>query len=149
MTLYLVVGVGAAEAAAALRAPAHQPAAAVSSDATDAEWAVLASLVPAGRPGHRGGRPFTPRRCGRDPVRGHNGGVWRALPADFPPWKTVHDYHSQWCADGTVNRIHNMLREQVRATEGRHRQPSAAIVDFPVGTRCRDAGLRQPRLRRG
>jgi hypothetical protein len=41
----------------------------------------------------------------------------------------VHDYHSRWAADGTVNRIHNTLRDQVRAGEGRQPQPSAAIVD--------------------
>jgi transposase len=137
MTLYLVAGVGAPldapEAAAALRAhlPTSRPRR-YPSDTTDAEWAVLASLVPAGGPGRRGGRrPTHPRRDIVDAIRyvAHNGGVWRALPADFPPWKTVHDYHGQWSADGTVNRIHNTLREQVRATEGRHRQPSAAIVD--------------------
>lgn len=49
--------------------------------------------------------------------------------ADFPPWQTVYDYHARWVADGTVNRVHNTLREQVRATEGRQDQPSAAIID--------------------
>ncbi len=31
--------------------------------------------------------------------------------------------------DGTVSRIHNALREQVRTAEGRQAQPSAAIID--------------------
>ena len=137
MTLYLVAGVGAPldapEAAAAMHAhlPTSRPRR-YPSDTTDAEWAVLAALVPAGGPGRRGGRPPThPRRDIVDAIRyvAHNGGVWRALPADFPPWKTVHDYHTQWSTDGTVNRIHNALRDQVRTHEGRHRQPSAAIVD--------------------
>src|SRR5205814_4578044 len=72
-----------------------------------------------------------PRRDIVDAIRyvAHNGCVWRALPADFPPWQTVHDYHTRWAADGTLNRIHNALRDQVRAVEGRNAQPSAAIID--------------------
>jgi putative transposase len=79
----------------------------------------------------------------------HNGAVWRALPADFPPWKTVYDYHRRWSADGTVNRIHNVLRDRIRTAEGRQPDPSAAIVDsqsvraaetVPAGSRGYDAG---------
>jgi putative transposase len=133
MTLYLLAGVDASTAGVA--SPAHLPTARprhYPSDTTDAEWAVLAPLVPAGGPGSRGGRPpMHPRRDIVDAIRyiAHNGGVWRALPTDFPPWKTVHDYHTRWARDGTLNRIHNALREQVRAAEGRRRQPSAAIID--------------------
>ena len=59
----------------------------------------------------------------------HNGCVWRALPADFPPWQTVYDYHARWSADGTVNHLHNSLRDQARIAAGRDRDPSAAIID--------------------
>lgn len=102
------------------------------SDMTDAEWHVIAPLVPAGRPGRRGGRP--PEHSRRDIVdairyMAHNGGVWRALPADFPPWKTIHHYHTLWTKDGTLNRLHNTLRAQVRRAEDRQPQPSAAIID--------------------
>jgi putative transposase len=157
MTLYLVAGAGAPinapEAAAVVCA--HLPSRRTRrypSDTTDSEWAVLAALVPAGGPGRRGGRPPShPRRDIVDAIRyvAHNGGVWRALPADFPPWKTVYDYHRRWSGDGTVNRIHNALREQVRAAEGRQPDPSAAIVDsqsvraaetVPAGSRGYDAG---------
>lgn len=133
MTFYLVAGVGAPTDAAGTdehlpsRRPRRYP-----SDTTDAEWAVLAPLVPAGGPGPRGGRrPTHSRRDIVDAIRyvAHNGGVWRALPVDFPPWKTVHDYHTQWAGDGTARRIHDALREQVRAIEGRTAQPTAALVD--------------------
>ncbi|WP_212994989.1 IS5 family transposase, partial [Actinoplanes auranticolor] len=102
------------------------------SDTTDAEWQVIAPLIPAGRPGRRGGRPPRhPRRDIVDAIRylAHNGCVWRALPADFPPWKTVYDYHARWTADGTVNHLHNHLRDRVRAAAGRDREPTAAIID--------------------
>ncbi len=31
----------------------------------------------------------------------HTGAPWRSLPPAFPPWRTVHEYFSQW----------NMLRD--------------------------------------
>lgn len=137
MTLYLVAGVGAPTAAPAVpvdeqghlpsRRPRRYP-----SDTTDDEWAVLAPLVPAGGPGRHGGRrPVHSRRDIVDAIRyiAHNGGVWRALPADFPPWKTVHDYHTRWTADGTVTRIHTALRDQIRVHDGRATTPTAALID--------------------
>ena len=27
-----------------------------------------------------------------------SGGSWRSVPADFPPWRTVHEYFTQWSA---------------------------------------------------
>jgi transposase len=55
---------------------------------------------------------------------------WDALPADFPHHKFVYHYFKTWTRDGTLNRMHNSLREQVRAqVEGRNRQPTAALVD--------------------
>jgi putative transposase len=59
----------------------------------------------------------------------HNGVVWRALPVDFPPWRTVYHYFRKWDRDGTLNRLHNGLREQVRLAQGRAAEPSAAILD--------------------
>ena len=26
----------------------------------------------------------------------HGGGAWRSMPAGFPPWRTVHEYFTQW-----------------------------------------------------
>lgn len=25
-----------------------------------------------------------------------SGGAWRSMPAAFPPWRTVHEYFTQW-----------------------------------------------------
>jgi putative transposase of IS4/5 family DUF4096 len=63
------------------------------SDMSEAEWAVCEPLLPAPAwLAGRGGRPAS--RCMRDIVDAiryltHNGPVWRALPADFPPAGTV------------------------------------------------------------
>ena len=63
------------------------------SDTTNGEWALLAPLLPVPACQTRaGGRPETNcRRAVVDAIRYviHNGCVWRALPADFPPWRTV------------------------------------------------------------
>jgi transposase len=62
---------------------------------SDAEWAVCEPLLPAPAwLAGKGGRPAA--YCMRDVVDGiryltHNGPVWRALPADFPPaWTTYY-----------------------------------------------------------
>ncbi len=79
------------------------------------------------------GRPITyPRRDVVDAIRylDRTGCQWDALPADFPHHKLVYHYFKRWTRDGTLNRMHNHLREQVREqVEDRNRQPSAALVD--------------------
>jgi transposase len=103
------------------------------SDMSDAEWAVCEPLLPAPAwLAGKGGRPS--RHCMRDVVDGiryltHNGPVWRALPADFPPAGTVYWWADKWQADGSAERMHDDLRERVRAAAGRVSAPTAAIID--------------------
>jgi transposase len=54
---------------------------------------------------------------------------WRALPHDFPPWPTVYYYFWTWRNDGTWQRLHDALRDQLRQANGRAVSPSAAIMD--------------------
>ncbi len=99
------------------------------SDLTDAQWACLAPLLPAVRPG---GRPRAhPLREVMDAMRYvlRGGIAWRALPHDYPPWQTVYHYFRRWRLDGTWERLNDELRELVRERAGRNRQPSAAILD--------------------
>jgi len=104
---------------------------AYASSLTDAEWAVLQPLVP--RPATpQGGRPpkYSPRRI-IDAIRYlvRSGCAWRLLPRDFPPPGTVYWWFAKWAADGTLERIHDGLRERVREAAGRRAAPSAAVVD--------------------
>lgn len=55
-----------------------------------------------------------------------NGCVWRALPIDFPHPKLVYRHFTVWAADGTLSRINDTLREQVRVAEGRQPVPTGA-----------------------
>jgi putative transposase len=57
------------------------------------------------------------------------GCAWRSLPADFPPWQTVYGYFAAWRDDGTLTRLHDALRAQVRTAAGRSAEPTAAVID--------------------
>jgi transposase len=59
----------------------------------------------------------------------HNGCVWRALPADFPPWRTVYGIYLRWNASGATLALHDQLRALARAAAGRHAEPTAAVID--------------------
>ncbi len=58
-----------------------------------------------------------------------NGCQWRALPHDFPPWKSVYHYFRLWRIDGTWERLNTALGKRVRENSGREEQGSAAILD--------------------
>jgi putative transposase len=100
-------------------------------DLSDREWALIQHLVPTAKPG---GRPEKyPKREILDAIfyilRG--GCAWRLLPHDFPPWQIVYQYFWRWRQDGTWQRMHDLLRGDVRVVAGKHRQPSAGIIDRP------------------
>jgi transposase len=58
-----------------------------------------------------------------------SGCAWRPVPHDLAPWNTAYQIFADWTADGTWARIHDTLRDRVRAADGRDRQPSAAVLD--------------------
>jgi len=99
------------------------------SDLTDAQWAVLEPEIPSARPGGR------PRKTNmREVVNAifyitREGCSWRALPHDFPPWKTVYNYFEQWKRDGTWDHFLTALRQRVRSAAYRGRTPRVACVD--------------------
>jgi transposase len=118
------------------RSPRRYP-----SDLTDAEWILLESLIPPAKPG---GRPRTVEM--RELTNAilyldRTGCQWRALPCDFPPWSTVWTSFRTWRNDGTWERIHTALREQVRVKQGRQATPSAAIIDSQSVKTSQKGGL--------
>jgi transposase len=121
-------------------------------DLTDRQWELIEVLLPAAAPGPAG-RPAEHSK--REIVNAilyltRAGCSWRMLPGDLPPWQTVYGYFRDWRKDGTLDRVHDALREQVRAgLEGRGPEPSAGIVDsqsvkgadtVPAASRGYDAG---------
>jgi putative transposase len=99
------------------------------SDLTDSQWAVLEPWIPPPRPGGR------PRKTDmREVVNAifyltRAGCSWRALPHDFPPWKTVYNYFEDWQQDGTWDRFLTALRMRVRRAAGRDPDPRVACID--------------------
>ena len=98
-------------------------------DLADAQWALLAPLLPKAKPG---GRPRTTDV--REVVNAilclvRTGCGWRHLPHEFPPHPTVHDHYRNWRLDGTWERVDARLREAVRTAAGREAEPEIAVLD--------------------
>ena len=115
------------ECGCAQRAPRYP------TDLTDEQWAALEPLLPAMLcDTELGGRPEKHwRRTMIDAMFYvvDNGVKWRALPADFPPWQTVHGMLARWKRDGVWADVADLLRARVRRACGRGPEPSAAIID--------------------
>jgi transposase len=101
------------------------------SDLTDAQWQIIAAHLPADQAGRRGRPRIWPRRAIIEAILylDRTGCAWRYLPSDFPPWKTVYGYFATWRDDGTLKRLHDALRAQVRTAAGRNTEPTAAVID--------------------
>jgi len=98
------------------------------SDLTDGQWQVLRGLLP--KQAKRGRRPIC-RRLILSAILYVNrtGCQWRALPHDFPKWKTVYTIFWRWRRDGLWQQINEALCRQVRKHSGKKPTPSVAIVD--------------------
>ncbi|GAA2268325.1 hypothetical protein GCM10010145_48620 [Streptomyces ruber] len=79
------------------------------SDTWDDEWAMLEPLLPTPACETKaGGRPEKhPRREIVDAIRYvvDTGCKWRALPTDFPPWRTCYGFMARWAAAGIIGQI--------------------------------------------
>ena len=99
------------------------------SDLTDEQWPLIERHLPDARPG---GRPRSTDL--RDVVDAilyilRTGCQGRYLPGDLPPKSTVWRYFNQWRHDGTLDRIHDLLRKKVRTREKPYHPRTSASVD--------------------
>jgi putative transposase len=98
------------------------------SDLGDEQWALVKRFIPV----YPGGRPRkTPMRDVMDAILYllRTGCQWRYLPNDFPPKSTVWGYFNEWRHNGTLDTIHDTLRDQVRKQEKPRRPRRTASID--------------------
>lgn len=104
------------------------------SDVTDEQWALIEPLIPV----YPGGRPRkTDVRDVLDAILYllRTGCQWRYLPENFPPRSTVWRYFDEWRSNGTLDRIHDVLRRKVRTKEKpRHPRTTASVDSQSVDT---------------
>jgi putative transposase len=98
------------------------------SDLTDAQWALIKPFIPV----YPGGRPR--KTSMRDVVDAifyivRTGCQWRFLPKDFPPKSTVWGYFNEWRHNGTLEVIHDTLRDRIRKQEKPGRPRRTASID--------------------
>jgi putative transposase len=98
-------------------------------DLTDAQWHILAPLIPAPKPG---GRPAVHQRrelLNAMLYQARAGSASRLLPHDLTPSQTVYHYFRRWRLEGRWAHMVAVLRGRLRGRLGRRPTPSAAIID--------------------
>jgi transposase len=96
---------------------------------TDAEWTVIAPLLPT--PAETGRPRLWPLRKVLDAILYilRTGCAWRHLPRDFPPWPTVHRWFLRLSQAGVFERLAHALTMADRERVGREASPSGSILD--------------------
>ena len=99
------------------------------SDMTDAEWAVIALMLP--KPKRRGRPRQVDLRAVVDALFYllRAGCPWRLLPKCFPPRSTVQRYFYAWRDSGLWRTINHALLQLAREADGREASPSAGVID--------------------
>ncbi|MCW2315890.1 transposase [Rhodoblastus acidophilus] len=99
-----------------------------SSDMSEAEFALIAGLLPS--PKRRGRKRTDPRAVLNALFYLIRAGCpWRLLPKDFPPFTTVQNWFYAWRKSGLWAQIVCILVMKAREAEGREAAPTAIIVD--------------------
>lgn len=114
-----------------------------SSDLTDSQWEVIEKYLHETLLIGKVGRKRS--LCLRVVVNAlfyllKTGCQWRMLPHEFGAWTSIYYYFDKWRKDGTIEELHELLREEVRRQAGRQQTPSAACIDSQSVDTTRSGG---------
>jgi transposase len=70
------------------------------------------------------------------------GAPWRMMPGDLPPWETVYQQSQRWIKAGAFEAMVDDLRAILRLAQGKHKQPSAVILDARTLQSTPESGAR-------
>src|SRR3954468_4799624 len=91
----------------------------------------------------RRGRATPDRRVvGRAAGHPRVGGPWRALPAGWPPWRTVYGWFRRWLDLGLFEILLREVARRRRRKAGRQPGPTLGVIDTQT-VKC--IGVRGPR----
>ena len=98
-------------------------------DITDAQGKLIEPLLP--KPKRRGPKPNVNLREILNAIFYllHEGGQWRAIPNDLPPWQTVSSYFCKWQRKGVWEKINEVWREKVRVASERNAELRVGSID--------------------
>jgi len=99
------------------------------SDLTDAEWALIAPLLPPAKSGGRRRTTDLREVMNATLYLATSGCQWRMLPKDFPPLSTVQGYFYAWRNMGLFETINHLLVMSARDLEDREASPTAGVID--------------------
>lgn len=64
--------------------------------------------------------------------RWHTGCVWRMLPHDFPPWRTVYDHFHRWERRGLLRKIRDAVLFHSKCAQPAEIEPTAEGAEWTV-----------------
>ena len=66
---------------------------------------------------------------------------WRMIPKCFPKWELIYYYFTKWKNNGTIEMIHDVLRDKTRKEAGKEISPSLGLIDSQSVNTTRSGGL--------
>ncbi|MBV9226428.1 MAG: transposase [Acidobacteriaceae bacterium] len=89
-------------------------------DLSDAEWALLAPLLPPEKPGGRDRENDLQEVINGIRYLLRTGAACRHVPHEFPHWNLCYQWFRHWRQDGSWQHWQTVLREHVRQQFGRN-----------------------------